>query len=89
MLCLENVVINLYRGFVIITWVGMQIVKKAIVRKMKVNNRLYGRIHIVVPGYLVGKEVVVVVWTEPSLEDTKPKRKGIKLDNVGIEEIEL
>jgi len=89
MLCLENVVINLYRGFVIIVWVGMQIIKKAIVRKMKVNNRLYGRIHIVVPGYLVGKEVVVIVWTEPSLEDAKSKRKGIKLDSVGIEEIEL
>jgi 16S rRNA U516 pseudouridylate synthase RsuA-like enzyme len=70
----------------------MQIVKKAVVRKMVVNGRLYGRIHVVVPGSLVGKEVIVVVWTEPTLEELKTKRKGIKL-NEGkekpIEEIDF
>jgi hypothetical protein len=57
----------------------MQLVKKATVRKMIVNGRLYGRIHVAVPGWLVGKEVVVIVWTEPSIEEAYLRKKGVKL----------
>jgi hypothetical protein len=57
----------------------MQIVKKATVRKMVVNGRLYGRVFVNVPGWLVGKEVVVVVWTEPTIEEATLRKKGVKL----------
>ncbi|MCI4408539.1 MAG: hypothetical protein JHC26_05565 [Thermofilum sp.] len=57
----------------------MQIVKKATVRKMIVNGRLYGRIHVAVPGWLVGKEVMVIVWTEPTIEEATLRKKGVKL----------
>jgi hypothetical protein len=57
----------------------MQLVKKATVRKMVVNGRLYGRIHVAVPGWLVGKEVMVIVWTEPSIEEATLRKKGVKL----------
>jgi hypothetical protein len=57
----------------------MQIVRKATVRKMIVNGTLYGRIQIAVPGWLVGKEVMVIVWTEPSIEEAFLRKKGVKL----------
>ena len=72
-------VISLYCDFAIKTSVGMQLVKNATVRKMIVNGRLYGRIHVAVPGWLVGKEVVVIVWTEPSIEEAYLRKKGVKL----------
>jgi len=57
----------------------MQIVKKATVRKMVVDGTLYGRIQCVVPGWLVGKEVVVIIWTEPTIEEATLRKKGVKL----------
>jgi hypothetical protein len=57
----------------------MQIVKKATVRKMIVNGRLYGRVFVNVPGWLVGKEVVVIVWTEPIIQEATLQKKGVKL----------
>lgn len=76
---LSGLVISLYRDFAIKTLVDMQLVKKATVRKMIVNGRLYGRIHVAVPGWLVGKEVMVIVWTEPSIEEATLRKKGVKL----------
>jgi hypothetical protein len=58
---------------------GMQIVKKATVRKMVVDGTLYGRIQCVVPGWLVGKEVMVIIWTEPTIEEATLRKKGVKL----------
>lgn len=57
----------------------MQLVKKATVRKMVVDGTLYGRIQCVVPGWLVGKEVVVIIWTEPTIEEATLRKKGVKL----------
>jgi hypothetical protein len=58
---------------------NMQLVKKATVRKMVVDGTLYGRIQCVVPGWLVGKEVVVIIWTEPTIEEATLRKKGVKL----------
>jgi hypothetical protein len=57
----------------------MQIVKKAKVGKMITNGRLYGRIQVLIPGWLVGKEVAVIVWTEPTIEEATLRKKGVKL----------
>jgi hypothetical protein len=57
----------------------MQIVKKAVVRKQIVKGRLYGRVFVSVPGWLVGKEVLVVVWTDPTIQEATFRRKGTKL----------
>jgi len=57
----------------------MQIVKKAVVRKHIVKGRLYGRVFVSVPGWLVGKEVFVIVWTDPTIQEATFRRKGTKL----------
>jgi hypothetical protein len=57
----------------------MQIVKKAVVRKQIVKGRLYGRVSVSLPGWLVGKEVMVVVWTDPTIQEATFRKKGVKL----------
>lgn len=74
-----RVVISLYRACYNRKMRGMQIVKKATVRKMVVDGTLYGRIQCVVPGWLVGKEVMVIIWTEPTIEEATLRKKGVKL----------
>jgi hypothetical protein len=57
----------------------MQIVKKAVVRKHVVKGRLYGRVSVILPGWLVNEEVMVVVWTNPTIQEATFRRKGTKL----------
>ena len=57
----------------------MQIVKKAVVRKHVVKSRLYGRVSVILPGWTVNKEVMIVVWTDPTIQEATFRRKGTKL----------
>jgi hypothetical protein len=68
----------------------MQIIKevrvgKSITKGKDGRKRLYGRVSLTVPGWLVGKKVVVAVWTMPTMEEIKYGTKGVKLEEAGRE----
>jgi hypothetical protein len=62
-------------------------VGKSISKGKDGRKRLYGRVSLTVPGWLVGKKVIVAVWTMPTMEEIKYGSKGVKLEEEGREEV--
>jgi hypothetical protein len=60
-------------------------VGKSIAKGKDGRKRLYGRVSLTVPGWLVVKKVVVAVWTLPTMEEIKYGTKGVKLEEAGRE----
>jgi hypothetical protein len=63
----------------------VQIIKEARVTRVVLGGkgrrkRIYGRVHVLLPGYLVGQKVVVAVWAAPTPEELKHGEKGIPIE---------